>query len=734
MKSLLSGFVPLIRLLVGTLLIFAAQTTLAASNSDLSADHLLTADLTREQREDLLARLSDEDVRGIVWQLIEAQSQQEPAPDPVLEEFITLIDQFRRNLTAELQQIPVIAVAPGIIARAMVPPGKSQSFLFLVPVYLAGLFLVGWAAQRLFSRATQRVPQTLTASGGRSFPERLARRALLLGYECLRPVIFTVASFLIFLILYQGHEPNRVLMIQLLAGFFSTWFVVLLFRFLFSPRYPGSRLVPLGDDDARLVSSRLSLVTGLAVVIYFIQSYLAAISQNEPLIRAFSLASGSGLVVLTVIIIWLIRKPVTSLLLSGRTPGLARKILAPTWPIIATVIVLLLLVAGLFAALGLGRTPTGAGFKTLLLLFVLPFVLGAIGPLVREWGRGREESVPGRSNIGLREAVVRITRLATLVLAIGMLGHIWDIDLASMTTSTLGTQISATGFQIAATLTVAYVLWMVVSQMTNSGTADESDDEEHAGGGDAGGPGLSRAATLLPLFRSFLLVAIITVSVMVILSGLGVNIGPLIAAASVFGLAIGFGAQTLVADIISGVFFLIDDAFRKGEYIDVGGSTGTVEQISVRSMQLRHHNGPVHTIPYSRISTLTNFSRDWVIMKFELRIPFEEDVEKVRKLIKKVGQELLKDEEHGPQFLDALKSQGVNRMDDSAFVVRCKFSAKPGNQWALRRVAYAKIQEAFARADIKFAPKRVVVEAITPDLAAAGAAVSTTTDEAGKDR
>ena len=76
---------------------------------------------------------------------------------------------------------------------------------------------------------------------------------------------------------------------------------------------------------------------------------------------------------------------------------------------------------------------------------------------------------------------------------------------------------------------------------------------------------------------------------------------------------------------------------RKGEYIDVGGNTGTVEQISVRSMQLRHHNGPIHTIPYSQINTLTNFSRDWVIMKFELRIPFEEDVEKVRKLIKKVG-------------------------------------------------------------------------------------------------
>jgi small-conductance mechanosensitive channel len=219
-----------------------------------------------------------------------------------------------------------------------------------------------------------------------------------------------------------------------------------------------------------------------------------------------------------------------------------------------------------------------------------------------------------------------------------------------------------------------------------------------------------------------LFVTIFVVAVMAVLASLGINIGPLIAAASVIGLAIGFGAQTLVADIISGVFFLIDDAFRTGDYIDVGGNTGTVEQISVRSMQLRHHNGPIHTIPYSTISTLTNFSRDWVIMKFELRVSFEQNVEKVRKLIKKVGKELLEDPEHGPQFLDGLKSQGVNRMDDSAFVIRCKFSTKPGNQWALRRVAYAKIQEAFADAGIQFAPKRVVVETVSSKLAATGAA------------
>jgi len=321
--------------------------------------------------------------------------------------------------------------------------------------------------------------------------------------------------------------------------------------------------------------------------------------------------------------------------------------------------------------------------------------------------------------------VVKLARIVILALTLLILGKIWDVNIITLTRSKLGETISQAGLQIIITVILANLAWSAVKRWIDSqqeaGISDDEGDHTEAGG-DPGGQGLTRIATILPLLRGTLLAVITTVAIMISLSSLGVDTAPLIAAASVFGLAIGFGAQTLVSDIISGIFFLVDDAFRKGEYIDVGGSTGTVEKISVRSMRLRHHNGPVHTIPYNRISTLTNFSRDWVIMKFELRIPFEENVEKVRKLIKKVGQKLLEDPEHGPEFLEPLKSQGVNRMDDSAFVVRCKFSTKPGKQWAIRRIAYAAIQDAFAEAGIKFAPKRVVVEAVTSEIAAAGAA------------
>lgn len=239
---------------------------------------------------------------------------------------------------------------------------------------------------------------------------------------------------------------------------------------------------------------------------------------------------------------------------------------------------------------------------------------------------------------------------------------------------------------------------------------------EEAGGGlqgaqDEEGPrrGLSRLGTLLPLFRNFLLIAILTFAALVVLSALGVNVTPLFAGAGVIGLAIGFGAQTLIRDIFSGAFFLIDDAFRIGEYIDLGVVKGTVERVSIRSMQLRHQTGTLHTIPFGEIKRLTNFSRDWVVMKLPLRLTYDTDVEEVRKLIKKLGQELLERPDIGHLFLQPLKSQGVYQMEDSAMIIRVKYMTRPGDQFQVRKLVYSRIREIFAENGIRFAHREVTV-------------------------
>jgi len=136
---------------------------------------------------------------------------------------------------------------------------------------------------------------------------------------------------------------------------------------------------------------------------------------------------------------------------------------------------------------------------------------------------------------------------------------------------------------------------------------------------------------------------------------------------------------------------------------------GTVEKISVRSFQLRHHLGALHTIPFGELQVMTNYSRDWVIMKLPLRVTYDTDVEKVRKLIKKLGVELLDDPVIGDNFIQPLKSQGVIEMQDSAMIIRVKFMTKPGDQWLVRKKVYEEIRALFEREGIRFAHREVTV-------------------------
>jgi moderate conductance mechanosensitive channel len=254
-----------------------------------------------------------------------------------------------------------------------------------------------------------------------------------------------------------------------------------------------------------------------------------------------------------------------------------------------------------------------------------------------------------------------------------------------------------------------YIVFQIAKIAIERKIEDEGTGVEAAPGEEGGASGATRLATLLPLIRYTVLATIVIMTAMIALSGLGLDVGPLFAGAGIIGMAVGFGAQTLIRDIFSGAFFLFDDAFRKGEYVDVGDVKGTVERITIRSLQLRHHMGPLNTIPYGEIRMLKNYSRDWVMMKLKLRLTYDTDVEKVRKLIKKLGIELQQHPEFGEDFLQPLKSQGVYAMEDSAMIIRVKYMTRPGDQFVIRKHVYSRIRELFAENGIKFAHRQVTV-------------------------
>jgi small-conductance mechanosensitive channel len=322
-----------------------------------------------------------------------------------------------------------------------------------------------------------------------------------------------------------------------------------------------------------------------------------------------------------------------------------------------------------------------------------------------------EPSARPRHPIATYEGLAR--RVAG-ILAFGVGGYsllvVWNPNAAWMDSTA-----AERAIDIAVILFIGFVVYHLFRIWIDSKIDEEVGDALEAELGDEGGAGgASRLATLLPLFRGTILAVVLVSIVLIILLELGVNVSPLFAGAGVVGLAVGFGSQTLVRDIFSGAFFLLDDAFRKGEYIDIGDVKGTVEKISVRSFQLRHHLGALHTIPFGEIMVLSNYSRDCVMMKLPMRVTYDTDVDKVRKLIKKLGQQLMDDPVVGDAFIQPLKSQGVIEMQDSAMIIRVKFMTKPGDQWVVRKRVYQEIRELFAREGIRFAHREVTVR-LAPD-------------------
>lgn len=336
---------------------------------------------------------------------------------------------------------------------------------------------------------------------------------------------------------------------------------------------------------------------------------------------------------------------------------------------------------------------------------------------------------PWNPYVSYRPIAHRVVRFAVVIVAAFSLELIWNVGVFEQATNpTVLHRIMQVVIDSAAAILIADLVWTWARSAIDRRLKAYRPPEP----GSAPGPE-ARMATLLPLLRVTLMVTLLLMVVMSVLSSMGFNIAPILAGASVMGIAIGFGAQSLVKDVVSGIFFLIDDAFRIGEYVEIDQLRGTVERISIRSLQIRHHRGAVHTLPFGELKSLTNYSRDWVIMKLEFRVPFDTDLKLVKKLVKKVGADLLANPDYGHSIIQTLKSQGVRRMEEFNMVIGVKFMTKPGEQWLVRRDAYQGVRDIFEANGIRMAERNVKVEIsgdkgdlTEEDLEAIGAAAQET--------
>ena len=210
-----------------------------------------------------------------------------------------------------------------------------------------------------------------------------------------------------------------------------------------------------------------------------------------------------------------------------------------------------------------------------------------------------------------------------------------------------------------------------------------------------------RVNTLFRILKNFVSIAILIVVIMLVLSELGIQIGPLIAAAGVVGLAVGFGAQTLVKDIITGLFIILEGQITIGDIVEVAGHSGRVEAITIRTVRLRDINGHLHVVPFSEVTTVKNITQDQDYHSFEIGVSYNEDVDNVIETIEKVGKDLQKDKDFTSKINGEIEVFGLDKFEDSALIIKGRIPTVHKQQWAVRREFNRRIKLAFDKSGIE---------------------------------
>ncbi len=486
-------------------------------------------------------------------------------------------------------------------------------------------------------------------------------------------------------------------------------------RVILRPNDPAARLIDTSDAEAHRLSRFLSAaIFAIIVLVGFGRYALADEDSGAP--HVISLINAVLVCAIYVLILFRTRTAAEALIRGRRSHGIVAAVrdgLARAWIAIA-----LALVAGLFvffvAGLSLGLLSYyHAVISTLGILFVV-LVLDRLTERVWHDEADAGAAIPAGIGDLQARAAHHIIRAVGGVIAAMTLTWIW-IEATGHVDASATQALRSTAAAIG-TLFIAFVAWELARLAIDRHLLDAGSGPSLPGAGsdDEEVSPASRLQTILPLVRAAFAVVIGILTALIVLSRLGVDTAPLIAGAGVFGLAVSFGSQSLVRDIISGLFYMWDDAFRVGEYIDTGRLKGTVEMLGIRSVKLRHQNGPLHTIPYGQLGAVTNLSRDYATIKFNLRLEPGTDIELVRKTTKQLGIAMQEDPEMAAEIMLPLKLQGVAEVADNALVLRFKFTARPVKPSWVQREYLKRLVQAFAEKGIKFATGIMVLHTVPP--------------------
>lgn len=469
----------------------------------------------------------------------------------------------------------------------------------------------------------------------------------------------------------------------------------LVLRLVFRPDLAAARLCELDDRAARHLYGSIVGMMLLFTFLRFLSGQLVPFAPSDSAIAASRLITSPIALAVPVWLIVSVRADVQQWLAGlGRTARYAGFI-GRHWLGIAIPFIVAIVATQLYGVITDHLNVPSA------LILTLNLVVGVLlfETLLQAFVRRLDSQLPGFTPAGaaptLADVIARCIRVAVLIGAMVLIGESWVVNVLGLVDSTAWDRVTAEARIAGITLFTAYVLWEIFKYVT------ESYLQRHTAGD--GASTATRLHTLVPLLRVTVAIVLTVVAVLIALENIGVNVTPLLAGASVLGLALSFGSQTLVKDIVSGIFYLTDDAFRVGEHIDSEKAKGTVEGFTLRSVRLRADNGQLHTVPFGELGRVTNLSRDWAAVDFTLRFARDTDLDKLRDATKKVSDDIMAVPELKQALLEPLKMDGIADVSDNSLVIRFKFMTRPGHPGRLQNEAVSRMLRAFPELGISFA-------------------------------
>ncbi len=613
---------------------------------------------------------------------------------------VSTINHQARAALAVVGQIPqastdLLAMAGDAERRSLILAAAAKVILII-----ALGFLAEWVAKRLLSRRRQQVATQPAEIWHRQL-QALFRQVLV---DVVPLFAFAAATYGL-LPLTQPKAMTQLVILAIVNANVLVRAIMIVTRAAFSPDNPTTRAVRVSEETAHYWVIWVRRLSALAIYGYFFVEAALLLGLAAAAHKFFLNVLVFLVLGLVVVLVFQNKSNVAGLISSRdaadspRPGSLLRESLADTWHIFAVLFVVVLYAVWLFEIEGGFQYLLQGSLLSLFILAISRVLVLALQQVVargfrlRDTAKLRYPDLEPRANLYLAKAQGAL-KFIIQALAVLFLLEVWGADVSSWVTSPIGSVVLARAASILLLLLGAYIVWEVFSLLI----------QRYLERRDSSGALLlssSRTRTLLPLFRNTVRIVLIVLVALTMISEFGIDIAPLLAGAGVFGLAIGFGAQSLIKDVITGVFILLEDALAVGDYVDLGGHMGTVEGLTIRSVTLRDIDGNVHIVPFGEVAAVLNMAKEFGISLIDVGVAYRENVDEVIEVLKEIGAGLQADENWRAHIIGPYEVLGLHKFEDSAVIIRTRFKTKPMMQWSVRREFHLRMKRAFDARNIE---------------------------------